>query len=334
MNTSMNFMLFTASVVKGLQEKMGEDYKIFSNHVKKNNGIELTGIIVEEKNCNTSPTIYINDFYENFQNGVSIDEIVDEIFRIFRQTKIPDSVDLSGFIQYERAKKQVAFKLVNYEKNKELLKTIPHKVFYNLAMVFYYAVQEPPFYGKASILIHNSHLESWHIDFQELYCQALSNTPRMFPASIENIEDMIVGMLHGSMKKDTGPKAGENEAASETAGQEWIDQLLLRLKEDIENEEERIPMYVLSNRQKMQGAACIFYPDILKNFSKEKNSDLYILPSSIHEVILLPAKDATDKEELLTMVTEINRTQVEECEVLADSVYYYHKDSDRLEQIC
>lgn len=334
MNTSMNFVLFTATVVKGLQEKLGENYRILPNQVKKNNGIVLTGIIVEEKNSNTSPTIYLEDFYENYQNGVCIDKIVESLYRIFYKTRINESVDLSNFLEYENAKKQIAFKVVNYDKNRELLKKIPYKMFSNLAIIFYYVVQEPPFYGKASILIHNEHLDNWGIDSDELYTQAKENTPRLFPANIENIEELILGMLRSSMKKKKQEQGGEKEIKVEIAGEEWINPLLLKLKADMENDEDRIPMYVLSNKQKLQGAACMFYPDILKNFAEEKNSDLYILPSSIHEVILLPAVGDLEKEGLLEMVTEINKTQVQECDVLADSVYYYNRKLQQLERLC
>ena len=136
------------------------------------------------------------------------------------------------------------------------------------------------------------------------------------------------------MKGEKRKPEGEKEIKLEITGDEWIDHLLLKLKADMENDEDRIPMYVLSNRQKLQGAACMFYPDILKNFAEEKNSDLYILPSSIHEVILLPATEDMEKENLLEMVTEINKTQVQECDVLADSVYYYSRQSQQLMRIC
>ena len=78
----------------------------------------------------------------------------------------------------------------------------------------------------------------------------------------------------------------------------------------------------------------MLYSDVIKDFAKKMEKNLYILPSSIHEVILLPDDESQTKEELLEMVTDINRTQVEECEVLADSVYYYHKEKDYMERLC
>lgn len=334
MNTSMDFALFQAAVVKGLQEKMGEDYSVVSNQVKKNNGIELTGIVVGEKNSDIAPTIYLDDFYENYRNGVGIDQIVESLYRIFHQTRLEEPVDLSDFLEYEKIKGQIAFKIVNYNKNRELLKKIPYRMLFNLAIIFYYVVQEPPFYGKGSILIHTDHMTHWGIDAETLYAQALENTPRLFPAHIENMEDLILEMLGSGVKEKADGCLEEKETGPETAKDENMDHFLQKLKEDMENSEDRIPMYVLSNEQKQQGAACMLYPDILKNFAKEKNSDLFILPSSIHEVILLPALEDIKKESLLDMVTEINKTQVQECDVLADSVYYYCRQSQELMRIC
>ena len=90
------------------------------------------------------------------------------------------------------------------------------------------------------------------------------------------------------------------------------------------------PMYVLSNRTRVQGASCILYPNILKDFAAAVKSDFYILPSSVHEVILLPVQGDEDEEGLKRMVCEVNETQVEREEVLSDSVYYYSREREKL----
>ena len=104
------------------------------------------------------------------------------------------------------------------------------------------------------------------------------------------------------------------------------------LKEVWEQEvgETKMPMYVLTNKQKLYGAACMLYPGVLKGFAEKIGRDFYILPSSVHEVILVPADSNTDQEALCEIVTEINRTQVAEEEILADSVYFYNKKLDKV----
>lgn len=334
MITFMDFKLFTTSVISCLQEKVGSDIKVFSTSVKKNNGIELTGIIWEEKECNTSPAVYIDEFYEEYKKGVAMEEIVEAVYDIFQKHRFSKSVNLPHFMDYEKAKSNIAFKLVNYEKNWELLKEVPHKVFFNLAVIFYYAVQEAPFYGKASILIQNEHLENWGIDGEKLFQNAIENTPKLFPPQIENIENVMLSLLESGLKKESIKGKEENSVLSALMGDKWVADQLMRLSKELSNTAPELSMYVLSNEQKLQGAACMLYPDVLKNFAKEKESDLFILPSSIHEVILLPVSETMNKEAYLDMVMEINRTQVEECEVLADSVYYFKRDTGRIERIC
>lgn len=330
MSTSMNFAVFTAALVRKMQEKMGKDFRVFSSTVKKNNGVELTGIILEGKGCNTSPTIYIDDFFEDYEKGASLEEIAEAVWQIFRKNRFEESVDLSNFASYEKAKAQIAFRLVNFEKNRELLKEVPCKIFCNLAVVFYYSVNEAPFYGKASILIKQEHLEKWGVSLEELYRNAMKNTPRMYPARIENIESVMVQMLEKGLvdENDISVKMADRQE------QKWMDEVLSQLQDDFKRDESRIPMYVLSNEQKLYGAACMLYPDILVKFSNLIQNDFYILPSSIHEVILLPFREQSERESLLEMVTEINRTQVEESEVLADSVYCFTRSDQKIWQLC
>ena len=109
------------------------------------------------------------------------------------------------------------------------------------------------------------------------------------------------------------------------------------------------PMYVLSNRTKLNGSACILYQDLLKNFAERLRSDLYILPSSIHEVLIIPVNSFTSPadpllssanspadtrqqsyRELSEMVQEVNATQLSTEDILSDHVYYYSRESSRI----
>lgn len=245
MNTSMDFVLFRETIVRRLQEKQGENVHVFSDQVKKNNGVILTGIMMEEKGCDTSPAVYIDEFYESYQKGTDFEEILQEINQLFLENRIPDDLDLSDFESYDKAKTQIAFKLINYEKNWELLKKVPHKIFHNLAVIYYYIINKPPFYGEASIVIQNEHLEDWGIDSDLLHENALRNTPRLFPPEIECMEGMVQGLT-------------EESAASEN--KEAVKQI----------------MYILTNKQKLQGAATILYPRVMKTLAEKLQSDLYV----------------------------------------------------------
>ncbi len=307
-NTSMNFNVFAETVVKALRKAMGERFQVTTTMVKKNNGVELLGIVVQEEGLNTSPTVYINDFYENYKEGTTIPKIVEALVRIFYQSRIPEEVNLSGFLDFETAKEQISVRLIHYEKNKELLMNTPWRQVCNLALVCYYTVQQSPFYGKASILVKNEHLQKWDITDKELFAEAIVNTPVRYPVSIEPIEELIF--------------------------RNWADEKKERLLEELKADRIQIPLFVLSNRQRMQGAVCMFYPGVLRKFAGRIGRNLYILPSSVHEVLLLPDQGDKDSQELLQMVTEINENCVADCEILADSVYYYRRETDRIEQLC
>lgn len=307
-NTSMNFNEFAETVVEALKKAMGEKFQVTTTVVKKNNGVELLGIVVQEEGLNTSPTVYINDFYDNYKEGTEIPKIVEALARIFHQSRIPEEVNLSDFLDFEKAKKQITVRLIHYEKNKKLLLDTPWRPACNLALVCYYSVQQSPFYGRASILVRNEHLKKWNITDRELFAEALANTPVRYPASIDSMEDLIF--------------------------KNWSEERKEQLLTELESDKIRIPLFVLSNRQRLQGAVCMFYPGVLRQFARRIGRDLYILPSSVHEVLLLPDEGDREKEELLSMVTDINKNCVSDCEILADSVYYYRRESDRIEQIC
>lgn len=316
MSISMNFDLFKESMIQILQESLGEEYTIFTDTVIKNNGVELTGMIIKEKDNNASPTIYIDELYKEYQRGVSLKKLADTVQQIYKENQYEEEVNLQKFKNYESAKEKIVYKLIGEEKNKKLLQSIPHRVFSNLAIVFYYVVDEPPFYGKASILITNVHLKYWKIDEEELYQNAIRNTPFLLPPQIQNIEDVMRDIMKSGLTQD-----------------ETIEEMMNRLKKDLLGID-KVPMYVLTNNRKLQGAACMLYPGVIRKFAKTLNKNIYILPSSVHEVILLAEDASSNKKDLLSMVTEINATQVDECEVLADSVYFYDLEEDRLKRLC
>ena len=321
-NKSINFKSFTQIILSHLKDKLGENYTVFAHNVKKNNGIELTGIVISRTGCNTSPTFYIDGIYHKDITEEEVKKEAERIYDQFQKNEVKEDLDFSDFLDYQKVKEKVVVKLINAEKNKELLKEIPHKLFYDLALVVYYPVQEVPFEGNASVLIYHTHRKQWGVDEEELLKEAVGNTPRLFPGKIESMDHVMKQILSAELGKSFN---NEELCKLGITEEEWADILMLS---GHKNGKRTIPMYVLSNRQKLYGAVCMLYPDLLKNFAEKIGQDCYILPSSIHEVILVPSNEASGGEELREIVTDINRTQVAEEEVLADSVYYYNKITD------
>lgn len=322
-NKSIEFTSFTQSILSDIRERLGKDYTVFSHTVKKNNGVELTGIVSRKEGCNTSPSVYINELYHENMTEAEVKEAAGQVYAALKKAEITENIDFSDFSDYEKVKKRIAVKLVNAERNKELLAEIPYMQFLDLALVVYYPVQELPFEGKAAILIYHSHREVWKVETDELLRTAIANTPKLFPGKIESMDSIMRQIF----AVDSGESVAEGLQKLGICDEEELEALIPPIQMVQKN---RIPMYVLSNEQKLYGAVSILYPDILKKFTKKIDQDCYILPSSIHEVILVPADTVADEKELREIVTDINRTQVAEDEVLADSVYYYNRSLDRI----
>jgi len=217
----------------------------------------------------------------------------------------------------------VVCKLISFDKNIELLQEIPHIRFLDLAIVFYcFIVNER--IGSATIMVYNKHLKMWGTTTADLYINAIENTRRLLGYQITGIEDVMREMLIENLRgKLTETEASDtDEKMSEEKINEFADTMLDSMKQ----EGGRTPMYVLSNQEKINGAACILYPDLLLEFAEGLGRDLYIIPSSIHEVILVPALEEQEHESLSKMVREVNSTQVEEEEVLADHVYFFSRE--------
>lgn len=302
----MEFTNFTTLVRNEVEKRAGENYHVKLNDVVKNNGIILRGITLMQDDSNISPTIYLNPYYDAYENGeTTLGTVIDEVIDTYERNKVNRSIDMRFFLDYDSVKTRITYKLINTEKNKELLNDIPHIPFHDLSIVFQCLISGERF-GNATILIHNVHLQLWKVNARELYERAMENTP----------------ILQGYDVADMNTVLEEMRAFEEIEDTEY--------EEDIQ---QQVPMYVLSNKSRVHGAACILYPDILKDFAAVVEKDLYVLPSSIHEVILLPAEGTEDSEQLKLMVHEINESQVEDEEVLSDSVYFYRRRDDAFYQL-
>ena len=297
----MNFKHFCKKLYTAISEFYGEEVKLEIKEVKKNNGVILTGLLLTEGDECVSPAIYLDSYFREYELGKEIDKIVMDIINLYEKVRKNPKIDMNFFTDYNSVKERICYKLVNYKKNEELLSECPHIRYLNLAIVFYYAYSNPIF-GNGSIIIRNTHKEEWHVSTEELFRQANDNTERLFPYEILGIEDLL----------------------EELVGEEF-------LAEDIDMREEmRIPMYVITNNNRHLGAISMMYPGLLEKLAKKEDANLFLLPSSVHEIIVLP-DTGQDAEDLRNMVQEVNESQVAEEEILSDSVYYYDKISEKIE---
>ncbi len=296
----MEFTDFTELVRNEVEKRTGDGHSVQLVTVNKNNGVVLDGITVLSQDCNVSPTIYLNEFYGAYQNGTAtIGMITDDVMDIYGRNKLSGNIDMNDFLNYEAIKHGIVYKLVNTEKNRALLEDIPHVPFHDLSIVFEYPVTQGNM-DNASILIRNTHMEYWNIEVEELYKTAAINTPVLRKCDIKNMKDVLAEMT------------GMMDFGDSCSG---------------------FPMYVLSNKSRSHGAACILYPNLLSDFSKASQSDLFIIPSSIHETLILTDADPADARQIKEMIREINETVLFPEEVLSDNLYIFEQCTDELRML-
>lgn len=285
-----NFNEFTNEVIKELSARLN-DVAIEMHVIDKNNGVKLHGLTFKGA-YNISPTIYIDQFYEQYTKYRPLIHIVEEIKETYLSNACKENIDISFFTDFEKAKSKIVFSLVSYKENEELLKKIPHVKYLDFAIIFR-CVASCMEDGYATVLIYHHHLNFWKIGMEELYQLAMENTPKLLEYRLENMAQMLWDLF--------------------TDDETFAD--------DIE-----IPMYVLSNSQRLNGAGCILYKGLLEKIADRYQTDFYIIPSSVHEVILIPVNNSSGYSELSKMVKEVNSTQLSREEILSDHVYYYSRE--------
>lgn len=293
----MEYEVFKQHIRDSVEAQTKKGGKVFVNHIIKNNGRELDGLVIMEEGCNVAPTIYLNSYYEQYQDGRKISDIVREITGIHKANKNNLKFASDMFNDYANVKDKVVYKVINYDKNLKLLADVPHKKMLDLAVV-YYCLLEQDKGMSATALIHNSHMKSWDITEEQLYEDAIINTPRLLRSCIKPMSAILREMI---------------EVEEDDEKEESDTQLMGREGE----------MYVLTNENRVNGAACMLYEKVLDKFADLMETDLYILPSSVHEVIILPKQSTYDKKMLQDMVREVNVEGVAADEVLSDNVYEY-----------
>ncbi|MGN0384096.1 MAG: DUF5688 family protein [Eubacterium sp.] len=314
--------------VKEHFEQKGLDRNVAVRKIIKNNDIELDALTIMESKSNISPTIYLNKYYDKFMHGEEIDNIVKEIYELYTQHNGVLDFKVEMFRDFSYMKDKIVYKLINAEYNKKLLQDIPHFKVLDLAVVFYCLINND-WSGSATALIHNSHMDMWEVTKEDLYELATVNTPKILPPEIRSMEDIVRDMIVDDIEKDMEAKGILRDGyESEYGSLEDIANMVMEEMDELKND---ICMFVLTNHTRLNGAACILYDNLLLDFANKNNSDIYVIPSSVHEVILVPAGKYIESEDINSMIKEVNNTGVEEGDILSDHVYFFNRETGILE---
>ena len=291
--------VFTEIIKSEMEKIYSSKCKVDVLNVVKNNGLYLTGITIRNRESNMAPTIYLDGYFADYKDGRTMENICKEIVQVYEKNKVQKDFSLEQVTDFKNVKDRICFKLVNREKNAELLADAPYVEYQDLAVIFYVLVSKDKS-GITSITVRNSLMDMWGMDADILYYLAKKNTQRLFRGRVSSMMEVMAEIIGNST--DTF-------------------------------EDSAFPMYVATNVFKMNGACILLYDGVLKKFAEKIGSDFYILPSSVHEVIFVPANGDMDARYLIQMVKEVNATEVAPDEVLSDNVYIYHADKGFVEII-
>lgn len=295
----MNYADFRNEVVTEVKARGFND--AFIRPVTKNNGVVLYGLVIRDEGVNISPTVYMEYYFQELENGVPFDVVVGNILKKYEEFKLEDNFDVSVFTDWNKAKERLVFKLVNAETNKKLLEEVPHIPYLDLAIVFQVEVGTTAD-GMGTVLVRNEHADkAWGgKTAEELYEVAKVNTPNIRGSYEESLDDIV--------KRHLPPELRGMGVVPETP-----------------------QMTVLSNVDKTNGAGVILYPNKLQELADAQDSDLVVIPSSVHEVICMELDEENlDREYLDMLVQTVNADDLDAEDILSDHIYIYRREEGKL----
>lgn len=301
----MNYDIFLEVVKEKFMDYMPEQYRNGELQIHDVNKVNetLDGLtVLLPDNKGICPSLYVNDMYKEYMETGNLNEVLSngavryvEALQMAKEKKGELNIDP------ERIKENVVLALINTEQNKELLAGIPSKPFQDLSVIFRWVVSQDE-RGVASTIVNNALMEAAGLTPDTLMNCAIDNTKRIMPPKISTMEELLVG------------KMGMDPM--------FVSGLM-------EEREPKETMWVISNEQGINGAAAMLYEENLHKLAEKVGTDMYLLPSSIHEWIAI-STEMMDPKELAEMVQSVNAEQVELSERLSNNVYHYDKEQRKV----
>lgn len=290
----MNYEIFKETIKNRFVEFLPEEYKNSEIIIDKVNKVNITMdalIIKPFKTDNVCPTLYINEMYEDYKFTKNIEDVLQRAAKVFMDSICKKDFVIDRFKDVEYIKDNIFFQFINTKLNKNILDDVPHREFLDLSIIYRVVINSNKDKKEiASTIIHNKLMKVIGLSEEQLFEYASKNTDRLFPSTIKSITS-IFGM------EDDSP----------------IDE----------------QMIIISNELCINGAINMIYEKNLKSIAEKMNSDLYILPSSVHEVIVVSTKIG-DPTYLIRTISEVNSTELSKTDILSDQLYMYDKEFNRV----
>ena len=301
----MNFNEFVNEVKDNIKRFLPEAYEnaeVSTMECQKLNRA-YTGLMVRKEGEMLTPTINLNRLYEAYkaQPGVTMETVCRKIADIVIEA--PIQVDLKSILNYEDVKDKLFIRVSSAEANKEVLENAPHQLKEDLAITYHVAVGKDQ-EGLSSMFIKNDLLEQYGISAEQLHEDAMKSSPRIMAPEVSSMGAVMEELV----EKDPFMMSPEEREM---------------LQESIRESAQMPSFFVVTNQQRIDGAGVLFYPEVMDNLGELLGQDYFILPSSIHQMLVLPDNGEVSADELRMMVTEVNATQVAPAERLTNDVYHF-----------
>lgn len=299
----MTYEKFQKELINRLQTKCAKGIDLYLTRQLKNNNQEKIGIIFKSPDTIAAPVIYLEEYYEQYQKDGDLEDIVKNILQFYHSIPL-FSFDGRSITDFNRVKNRITMKLINTEKNQELLGTVPNIPFEDLSIV-YYCVLNVMDHEMGTMLITNQHIAEWGVDAEVLHQYALANYKKLLSTKFLSMSQQMALFLH--------PCDNNNPDGDACILPEY-------------NSHSNDFMYVLTNKLNQWGAALITCKSLMDEIADYFQEGFYILPSSVHEAILVPDSKALPEDKLTLMIQEINQTELDPQEYLSGHAYHYSLD--------
>lgn len=297
----MDYEFFKAAVEEKFMDYLPEKYQGMKLQIipteKVNQTMDALMFSMEGDGTRVSPTVYINRMYESYRNGMSFEAVMRQAAELMDR----NFARIAPRLNMDEAMNNIVFGLVNTAQNEHMLQHMPHREFQDLSIIYRWMLDT----GESEVMnavVNDALAGTLGVTEEELFAAASKNTQRLLPPEVITMGQVMREIM-------TGEKLPEGMA------EELMDGV---------NEEQ--DMWIISNNMRINGASSVLYEGVLHELAEKVGSDLYILPSSVHEVIAVPAKAGMEPDELRDMVEQINMTTVDLQDRLSNEVYYYDKD--------
>ena len=294
----MNYEDFKEKFIEDVSDRLyeqGAEVNISVHEVNKLNE-SYEAITVTPEGSNIGVNVGIDKFFGAYENGTPYEEVVDKAVDVVAHgiAQRPEFY-IDSLTDYSQMKEKLAMEVVSAEANKDLLETVPHKNMEDMAVVYRFVLSSDDD-GRASILVTNQIIESMGVTPEQLHADALENAPHIKPAEIRGMSEVMAELV--------GPEQAE---------------MMGIVPMDPKDEQ----MFVATVPDKVHGAGVLAYQDFMDQAAERVGGDFFILPSSIHEILIVPDNGQMDLKTLEDMVKDVNATQVAPADKLTDSVYHY-----------